>query len=279
MVILIVIFGALNILIGAFEVFDNGHSSGLRRGRIVLLFLSGCLAIVLAISQEHESGDVEHSQVRLEQKNDSLLRISNDQEKLLEDANKQILFRGQENIQMQHSIDSLRVELAPFVQMAKSKFPDLDVQEALKKLQVDVNEAKAMAEPNSLTKCNIEGKKLESGYGFQVDFSSVKDEPIGSFDFKVALRTNSSQRIMSVSPGNSAMMNIRTGTPSVDGHFCEVSFDLPGSGTPIIQVQLSGITDIQITGKKINGAFLISPEKLNRALSGVVEIPILTEKP
>ncbi|MCK4233770.1 hypothetical protein KAX75_05040 [candidate division WOR-3 bacterium] len=215
------------------------RNKSIRISLLVLFIVLLGISAVMHIFEERKATKLvtEISGLRLQ--NDSLIVLHH---KSQEDASKNTL-------SLLARIDTLESNLEPFIEIAVSKYPNLVVERALKKLELDIAETKAMAKPNTLSYSSVDINKTEKGYVVRIDFRPRKDEPIGQLIFVAKLPINSKARILDFDQSRGSAADWRRWI-STDGKFARLSYTPMGGGDPGVNIVLSDTAHISFEGNK-----------------------------
>ncbi len=151
---------------------------------------------------------------------------------------------------------SVEAKLEPFVEVAKSRFPQLETEAALQRLREELDEVRRLAEPPEMRLESHTVRSLEQGHFVLIKFSRSKDVPLGSLQFAVALPVDTAARILELKPAVQLSMNVRSRI-SEDGKAGRLEFALPGSEDPAIKLLLSGAAPVRVEGNHNLQPFVI----------------------
>ncbi|MDO8733972.1 MAG: hypothetical protein Q7K21_02290 [Elusimicrobiota bacterium] len=117
--------------------------------------------------------------------------------------------------------------------------------------------------PNTLSLYNNLITKIKSGYSLLLQFKSSKNEPLGQLVFVASIPKNSNARILDFWPSNkSGVFAFESGIDSKqiaeDGKTARLIYSLISAGNPEIELKVSEITQVIITGNYIENNIEIS---------------------
>lgn len=158
-------------------------------------------------------------------------------------------------VSMEGKIDDLELKLAPFLNIAMTKYPNLSIVHALEKLTNEIAEAKEMAKPNTLSYSDINITKIEKGYEIHMRFKPRKDEPIGQIKLAATLINNSKAILIDI--GSSGISVDVHEWISYDRKTAILKFSPMGGGIPAATITVSEKTAIKIEGNKGLGTKII----------------------
>src|SRR3990172_5579843 len=98
-------------------------------------------------------------------------------------------------------LEELETKLAPFIELARSRFPDMETKDALARfreeltLREELAIVRRLAEPPQLIFQSASLVPSNNSYELMFQFKSSKDVPLGTLVFKAALPADSPARI------------------------------------------------------------------------------------
>lgn len=162
--------------------------------------------------------------------------------------------------EIRRQLTSVKSDLGPFVETARSKHPTLSENDALRQLATDLREIKGLSGQVLLSYGSISAKMVEGNYVVEIDFVPSKDGPIGDVDLKIALPVGCGARIMSAegwpSSDFAAMISSRQ-TLANDGGSADVVITVVG-GIPGAKITLSEPVAIRIVGDRGLGTRVVN---------------------
>jgi hypothetical protein len=154
-----------------------------------------------------------------------------------------------DSLVLQSQIVDLKSKLEPFVEIAKSKYPNQNIDTALEKLQKEIIETKEMAKPNTLELFAKEIKKTENGYSLILRFKPTKNIPLGIIGFSASLPINSKARILDIFPtDDSGSFHLGEKQITPEGKYAQLVYSITDMSNPMIEIKLSESTAIKIEG-------------------------------
>jgi len=144
-------------------------------------------------------------------------------------------------------LSAVESKLDPFVQMAKERFPTLDTEAALNKLQGELEEIRRLAAPPEIFIDAHTAKMLDNGYFILIHLKASKNVPLGTVRFRAALPDATSAKILEFKPAIMMAMNVRTSISS-DGRVADLQFAIPGSEGPSLKLLVSDPSRVRIEG-------------------------------
>jgi hypothetical protein len=166
----------------------------------------------------------------------------------LEDQQRQAAERDQRHLD---EVKTLNAKLDPFIQAATSRYPGIDIAEALDRLGRELQEVRALASPPTLSYATHTITQTPEGYALSVQLGLSKDAPLGKLQFKIALSPRSlgpwtQGLIRQVSGTGDTMSGASSIAP--DGMAALLAYSSPGGDEPGVQVELSGPAQVRIEG-------------------------------
>lgn len=151
---------------------------------------------------------------------------------------------------LNEQIKQLRLQLAPFIKLAISKYPLSDVDSALVLLSKEMAATKEMARPNSLVFVGQRVKKSENGVLSLIQFRPTKNIPFGTLTFKVSIISSRNSKVLSIEPSHDGGP-YRIDHPSQissDGKSAILTYYPITGGNPTISLTLTSSAHIIIEG-------------------------------
>jgi hypothetical protein len=145
-------------------------------------------------------------------------------------------------------VASVKKDLIPFIDEARSKHPGLPISAALQELLMDVREVKESTKPVELTVVGYEGKQEGSGYTVRIRLAPTKDAPVGEVRFRADLGTTTTARITDLRCESSSYTSQAQITP--DGKVATINFT-PFDTVFVLRIILSRNADFSLVGNRL----------------------------
>ena len=185
----------------------------------------------------------------------SVRRLESEDTALHEDVTR---YQGQLQEQSRASVEreerhaaelaKLNTKLEPFIRLAVARYPGINVDEALGKLQSQIAEVRKLASPPVLSYASHRVQASAGGPVLIVKFKRSKDAALGRIELRVSLPSGAVARITRLSPAGSTM-SVQTAI-SADGMAGSVSYSSPPGDDPGIIIGLSAPTRVQLAGNQ-----------------------------
>lgn len=156
-------------------------------------------------------------------------------------------------------VQELNSKLEPFVKVALTKYPAYDLQSALNKLAIDIENTKKLAEPPVLVPSGKEITKDNSGITMLLQFKSTKNQSLAQLIFYAEIENNNSSRILEFWPsakGGAFSSGPDSKKIETNGKTGRLIYSLIGAGNPTLEIKVSKATAIRITGNYLSEPFI-----------------------
>jgi len=151
----------------------------------------------------------------------------------------------------ENNLKNLQSQIQPFLDLASNKYPNLEIEDALNKIQQELSETKKLAAPNVIIPFASEINKRNGSYQVLLQFESSKNEVLGKLIFEVSIISNSNAKITKLYPSSKGVIfsiSSNAATISDDGKKAKLNFAPVTAGYPVIEIVVSDECVLEIKG-------------------------------
>ena len=228
---------------------------------VTTMILAAILTIYLEYRGQRSADLLQNTVSEINKQTAKEIQIAEEREKHAQEDNKIL----------QHQISNINAKIDPFIEMAKKRYPREEIDKALEKLIIDLNQLQekttnidkqvhktieATKSP-SLALTLKEIIKTETGYTVILRFKSSNKQPIGKLSFELVLIGSLASRIVSISHKEGMTIYEKTSISS-DGQSASISFTPMDNYEPAIVFSTTGPAKVVIQGSHGIGKFIIN---------------------
>ena len=165
--------------------------------------------------------------------------------------------------ELNKKIDELNSKLEPFVKVALSKYPAYELQSALTKLALEIENTKKLASPPTLVPRAKEINREEDGITLLLQFQSTKNQSLEKIIFYAEVEDGSTSKIIDFWPslkGGAFSSGSNTKKIETNGKRGRLVYSLIGAGNPTFELKVSKATTVKITGNYMTEPFIVRIE-------------------
>jgi len=232
---------------------------------LIGLLISSLIVGIFVIKIDDDSA----KRISKEQKNSiDSLRIENSLlgskiDSLYNALNRGMQDRSAQEMEMEKKVNELNKKLEPFVNLALTKYPAYDMQTALNKIALDIENAKQLAKPPILNATAKEINRDKDGITLLLQFTPSKNQSLGMIEFIAELETNNSSKIVEFWPstkGGAFSSGKDSKKISSDGKSARLIYSLISAGKPTFELKVTKSTMVRISGNYLVEPIIIEIE-------------------